>query len=98
MIDKAGVNLLIVQEPCTRLNFAWIAMQSMNALSEMNMTNLAKMSGRLPVALQALQVKWRDEAQRIRGKGRCPSLKELVEFIERRVRQPMTPYLAKLVK
>ena len=35
----------------------------MNALSEMNMTNLAKMSGRLPVALQ---VKWRDESQRIR--------------------------------
>ena len=53
----------------------------MNGLSEMNMTNLAKMSGRLPVALQ---VKWRDEAQRIREKGRFPSLKELVEFIERR--------------
>lgn len=32
-------------------------LQSMNALSEMNMTNLAKVSGRLPV-----QVKWRDEA------------------------------------
>jgi len=67
----------------------------MNALSEMNMTSLAKMCGRLPVALQ---VKWRDEAQRIREKGRCPSLKELLEFIERRMKQPMTPYLAKLVK
>ena len=55
-------------------------LQSMNTLSEMNMTNLAKMSGRLPVALE---VKWRDEAQRIREKGRFPSLKELVEFIEK---------------
>ena len=53
----------------------------MNALSELNVTNLAKMYGRLPVTLQA---KWRDEAQRIREKGRCPSLKKLVEVIERR--------------
>ena len=65
----------------------------MNALSEMNMTNLANMSGRLPVALQ---VKWRDEAQRIREKGRCPSLKELVEFIERRVEAANDPIFGKV--
>ena len=67
--------------------------QSMNVLSEMNMTNLAKMSGRLPIALQ---IKWRDEAQRIREKGRCPSLKELVEFIERRVEAANDPIFGKV--
>jgi len=51
------------------------------------------MSGRLPVALQ---VKWRDEAQRIREKGRCPSLKELVEFIERRVEAANDPIFGKV--
>jgi len=65
----------------------------MNAPSEMNMTNLAKMSGRLPVALQ---VKWRDEAQRVREKGRCPSLKELVEVIERRVEVASDPIFRKV--
>ena len=54
---------------------------SMNSLSEMNMTNLAKMAGKLPITFQ---LKWRDEALRIREKGRFPSLKDLVEFIERR--------------
>jgi len=68
-------------------------LQSMDALFEMNMTNLAKMSGRLPVALQ---VKWRDEAQRIREKGRCPSLKELVEFIERRAEAANDPIFGKV--
>ena len=38
-------------------------LRSMNAPPEMNMTNLAKMSGKLPIALQ---FKWRDEALRIR--------------------------------
>ena len=46
----------------------------------MNMTNLAKMSSKLPIPLQA---KWRDEAQRIRAKGQSPSVHELVQFIER---------------
>ena len=68
-------------------------LQSMKALSEMNMTNLAKMSGRLPVALQ---VKWRDEAQRIREKGRCPSLRELVEFIDRRAEAANDPIFGKV--
>ena len=68
-------------------------LQSMNALSEMNMTNLTKMSGRLPVALH---VKWRDEAQRIREKGRFLSLKELVEFIERRAEAANGPIFGKV--
>ena len=53
----------------------------MNALPEMNMTNLAKMSGKLPIALQ---VKWRDEALSIRESRGFPNLKDLVDFIERR--------------
>ena len=65
----------------------------MNALSGVNMTNVAKMSGRLPVALQ---VKWRDEAQRIREKGRCPSLKELVECIERWAEAANDPIFGKV--
>ena len=69
------------------------AMQSMNALSKMNMTNLAKKSGRLPIALQ---VKWRDEAQRIREKGRFPSLEELVEFIDRRAEAANDPIFGKV--
>ena len=68
-------------------------LQSMNTLSEMNMTNLAKMSRRLPVALQ---VKWRDEAQRIRERGRCASLKELVEFIERWAEAANDPIFGKV--
>ena len=53
----------------------------MNALSEMNMTNLAKMSGKLPIALQVM---WRDEALRIRESRGFPNLKDLADFIERR--------------
>ena len=56
--DRQGL-----REFANRSRTLYETLQSMNALSEMNMTNLAKMSGRLPVALQ---VKWRDEAQRIR--------------------------------
>ena len=47
----------------------------------MNMTNLAKMSGKLPIALQ---IKWRDEAIRIRESRGFPNLKDLVDFIEQR--------------
>ena len=68
-------------------------LQSMNALSEMNMTNLAKMAGKLPVALQ---VNWRDEPQRIREKGGFPSLQELVEFIERRAEAANDPIFGKV--
>ena len=54
----------------------------MNALSEMNMTRIGKMcGGSLPIAYH---IKWRDEVQRIRAKGRLPTVKDLVEFIEKR--------------
>ena len=53
----------------------------MRALSEMNLTNLGKMSRKLPTVYQA---RWRDEAQRIHEQGMLPSLKDLVEFVEKR--------------
>ena len=63
-------------------------LRSMNALSEMNMSNLAKMSGKLPVALQ---FKWRDETLSIRESKGFPTLKDLVEFIERRAEAANDP-------
>jgi len=50
--------------------------RSMNALPEMNMTNLAKMSGKLPIALQ---IKWRDKALQIR-ESRIPESQGLSGF------------------
>ena len=46
----------------------------------MNMSNLAKMSGKLPVVLQ---IKWRDKALRIRERKGFPTLEDLAVFIER---------------
>ena len=86
--DRQGL-----REFADRSRTLYETLQSMNALSEMNMTNLEKMAGRLPVALQ---IKWRDEAQRIREKGRCPSLRELVEFIERRAEAANDPIFSKV--
>ena len=68
-------------------------LKSMDALSEMNMTNLAKMSSKLPISLQA---KWRDEAQRIRAKGQPPSVRELVQFIERQADAANDPVFARI--
>ena len=56
MVDKDCRHPLTAKGHCMRL------LRSMNALSEMNMSNLAKMSGKLPVVLQ---IKWRDEALRM---------------------------------
>ena len=53
----------------------------------MNMSNLAKMLGKLPVVLQ---IKWRDEALRIRERKGFPTLEDLVEFTERHLKQLMT--------
>ena len=53
----------------------------MNALSEMNLSNLGKMPRRLPTVHQA---RWRDEAQRIRERGMLPNSKDLVELVEKR--------------
>ena len=86
--DRQGL-----REFADRSRTLYETLQSINALSEMNMTNLGKMSGRLPVALQ---VKWRDQAQRIREKGRFPSLKELVEFIERSTEAANDPMFGKV--
>ena len=60
----------------------------MNTLPEMNMTNLAKISGMLPIALQ---FKWRDKALRIRERRGFPNLKHLVDFIERRAEAANDP-------
>ncbi|XP_044164408.1 uncharacterized protein LOC122948521 [Acropora millepora] len=68
-------------------------LRSMNALPEMNMTNLAKMSGKLPVALQ---LKWRDEALRIRERRGFPNLKDLVDFIERRAKAANDPVFGRV--
>ena len=68
-------------------------LRSMNALPEMNMTNLAKMSGKLPIALQ---VKWRDEALRIRESRGFPNLKDLVDFIERRAEAANDPVFGRI--
>ena len=65
----------------------------MNALPEMNITNLAKMSGKLPVALH---VKWRDEALRIRESRGFPNLKDLVDFIERRAEAANDPVFGRI--
>ena len=56
-------------------------LKEMNALSEMNLSNLRRMSSKLPTVHQA---RWRDEVQRIRERGMLPSFKDLVEFIEKR--------------
>ncbi|PFX14897.1 hypothetical protein AWC38_SpisGene20907 [Stylophora pistillata] len=56
-------------------------LKEMNALSEMNLSNLGKMCSKLPTVQQA---RWRDEVQRIRERGMLPSFKDLVEFIEKR--------------
>jgi transposase InsO family protein len=53
---------------------------SLKAVGEMNMSNLGKMSRKLP---PPLQYRWRDKAQRIRDGGVVPHLSDLVDFIER---------------
>ncbi|KAL9975992.1 hypothetical protein ACROYT_G013221 [Oculina patagonica] len=74
--DKEGL-----REFADRSRTLYETLVAMNALSEMNLTNLGKMAGKLPTAHQA---KWRDEAQRIRERGTLPSFKDLLEFIEKR--------------
>ena len=68
-------------------------LRSINALPEMNMSNLAKMSGKLPVALQ---VKWRDEALRIRESRGFPNLKDLGDCIERRAEAANDPVFGRV--
>ena len=51
-----------LQEFVDRSRTLYETLRSLNALPEMNMSNLAKMLGKLPVVLQ---IKWRVEALRI---------------------------------
>ncbi|CAH3018115.1 unnamed protein product [Porites evermanni] len=54
----------------------------------MNMSNLAKTWVKLPVVLQ---IKWNDEALRIRERKVFPTLEDLVEFFERRAEAANDP-------
>ena len=65
---------------CSRILYE--TLKIMNALSEMNLSNLGKMSRKLPTVHQA---RWRSKALRIRERGMLPSFKDLVEFVEKRV-------------
>ena len=77
-----------LQEFADRSRTLYETLRSLNALSEMNMSNLAKMSGKLPVVLQ---IKWRDEALRIRESKGFLTLEDLVMFIERRAEAANDP-------
>ena len=59
----------------------------------MNMSNLPKMSGKLPVVLQ---IKWRDEALRIRERKGFPTLEDLVMFIERHAEAAKDPVFGRV--
>ena len=74
--DKQGL-----QEFADKARTLYETLSTMNALSEMNMTNLGKMSARLPIGLQ---IKWRDEVQRIRQRGELPTFEKLVQFVQHR--------------
>ena len=82
-----------LQEFADRSRTLYETLRSLNALSEMNMSNLAKMSGKLPVVLQ---IKWRDEALRIRERKGFPTLEDLVMFIERRAEAAIDPVFGKV--
>ena len=68
-------------------------LRSLNALSETQVSNLAKMSGKLPVVLQ---IKWRDGALRIRERKGFPTLEDLVMFIERRAEAANDPVFGRV--
>ena len=82
-----------LQEFADRSRILYETLRSLNALSEMNMSNLAKMSGKLPVVLQ---IKWKDEALRINERKSFPTLEDLVMFIERRAEAGNNPVFGKV--
>jgi hypothetical protein len=84
--DRAGL-----REFADRARTLYETLSSINALDEMNMTNIAQMSRKLAITHQ---VKWRENVQRIREQKRNPNLLDLVEFIERRAEVVMIPSLA----
>ena len=84
-----------LQEFADRSRTLYETLRSLNALSEMNMSNLAKMSGKLPVVLQ---IKWRDEALRIRERKGFSTLEDLVEFTERHAKAANDPVFRRVGK
>ena len=82
-----------LQEFADRSRTLYETLRSLNALSEMNMSSLSEMSGKLPVVLQ---IKWRDEALRIRERKGFPTLEDLVMFIERRAEAANDPVFGKV--
>lgn len=59
----------------------------------MNMTNLAKTSGKLPLVLQ---IKWKDEPLKIKERRGFPCLEDLVEFFERRAEAANDPVFGRV--
>ena len=84
-----------LQEFADRSRTLYETLRSLNALSEMNMSNLAKMSGtgKLPAVLQ---IEWRDEALRIRERKGFPTLEDLMMFIERRAEAANDPVFGRV--
>ena len=74
--DREGLREFV---DCSRTLYE--TLKEMNALSEMNLSGLGKMSSKLPTVHQA---RWRDEVQWIRERGMLLSFKDLEEFIEKR--------------
>ncbi|XP_064647119.1 uncharacterized protein LOC135499971 [Lineus longissimus] len=69
-------------------------LKGLKAVGEMNMSNMQKMSRKMPVRLQ---VKWRDEAQRVkRDTGKLPGVEVLVRFIERAAEAVSDPVFGKI--
>ena len=68
--DRAGL-----REFADRARTLYETLSSINALGEMNMTNLAQMSRELAITHQ---VKWRENVQRIRERRRNRYLLDLV--------------------
>ena len=81
------------QEFADRSRTLYETLTSLNALSEMNMSNLTKMTGKL---LVVLQIKWRDEALRIRERKGFPTLEDLVMFIARRAEAANDPVFGRV--
>ena len=68
-------------------------LRSLNALSEINTSSLSEILRKLPVVLQ---IKWRDEALRIRERKGFPTLEDLVMFIERRAEAANDPVFGRV--
>ena len=68
-------------------------LKSLDALGEMNLSNLSKMAQKLPVPLQ---YRWRDRAQKFRDEGHLPKLSDLVDFVERAADAANDPFFGRI--